>query len=387
MTQNRRDIGTSIDEQQPVRVLYCIEAMLHGGTEKQLAALIRGLDRRRFEPLLCTLKPSAMDLRALRCPTIELGFRTFGSPAAAWCLARLRRFIVEHRVDVVQTFFQDPTLLGGLSSVRSGVRARIATFRDLGFWRTPAKVAQLRAVYPLFHGFLANSAAVARRVHEQDGIPLERFEVIPNGVIVCPPGERAPNPVPVVGVVANLDRPVKRVDLFLHAAKLVHQARGGVEFVIVGDGHLRSALHDQARQLGLGPSVRFVGSTTDVASHVCRFDVGVLCSDSEGLSNAILEYMACGVPSIVRDVGGNRDVVTHGENGLLVDSDHPAAIAGAIIELLSDAARRNSMARQARATAARFSPDACIRRHEQYYERLLDRPRAVPHRLFQWSLR
>ena len=116
-----------------IRVLYCIEAMVHGGTEKQLAALIRGLDRRRVQPLVCTLKPSSMSVAELDCPTIQLGFRTFRSPAALGCLGRLRGFIQEHRVDVVQTFFQDPTLLGWLGSVRTGVTGPHRELSRYGF--------------------------------------------------------------------------------------------------------------------------------------------------------------------------------------------------------------------------------------------------------------
>ena len=97
--------------------------------------------------------------------------------------------------------------------------------------------------------------------------------------------------------------------------------------------------------------------------------------------------MACGVPSVVRDVGGNRDVVIDGHNGLIVDSDRATTIAEAIIRLLSDKSVRTRMACQARATAERFSSAACIRRHEQYYDRLLDGAGLAPQRSLQWSLR
>ena len=357
----------------PIRVLYCIEAMVHGGTEKQLAALLQGLDRRRIAPALCTLKPSSMDLAPLECPTIELGFRTFRSPVAFDCVRRLRRFIIEQRIDVVQTYFQDPTLIAWLASMGTPVRARIATFRDLGFWRTRAKTTQLRLAYPSFDGFLVNSSAVARHVHEADGIPLERIEVIPNGVVM--PDRRAADDgdaVLVVGVVANLDRPVKRVDLFLEAARQVLNAVPRARFVVVGDGHLRPALIEQAQRLEIGAATSFVGSVTNVRAEIERFSVGVIPSDSEGLSNAILEYMAAGIPTVARAVGGNAEVVADGETGRLVAGSDPGALAAAIVALLEDQGARRRMGACARATAERrFSMDACVRRHEAYYERVL----------------
>jgi L-malate glycosyltransferase len=356
-----------------VRVLYCIEAMVHGGTEKQLAELIRGFDRRRVEPSLCVLKPSRMDLRALDCAVLQLGFRTFRSTTAVGCVRRLRAFLRAERVDIVHTYFQDPTLLGWLASIQTPVRARVAAFRDMGFWRTPAKVAQLRLAYPFFDGFIANSAAVAQQAHELDRIPLHKIEVIPNGVRVGPlaarPRRSSP---PVVGIVANLDRPVKRVDLFLRAARLVRQAVGQVEFVVIGEGHLRPSLTRQAATLGIEDAARFLGSVEDVAAELQRFDVGVISSDSEGLSNSILEYMAAAVPTVARAVGGNRELVRHGETGQLVDGDSPEALARAIVSLLQDDASRLRMGARARELAeAGFSTAACVDRHEQYYRRIL----------------
>jgi glycosyltransferase involved in cell wall biosynthesis len=371
-----------------IRVLYCIEAMVHGGTEKQLAALIRALDRDLIEPSLCVLKPSTMDLASLGCEVIDLAFTSFRKPAAIGCLLQLRRFMIDRQIDVVQTYFQDPTLVGWLASLGTPVRARVAAFRDMGFWRTAAKVAQLRAAYPAFHGFLANSPAVARHVHEADGIPLEKIEVIPNGVVMPP--QRPPRSgasAPVIGVVANLDRPVKRVDLFLDAARIVKQAIPDARFVIAGDGHLRPKLTARAERLEIAQSVTFLGSVEDVATEIRMFDIGVICSDSEGLSNAILEYMAAGVPTVARAVGGNADAVIDGETGLLVKSSRPEALARAILELLTDEPARLRMGAAARAAAEQaFSMEACVHRHQAYYAGLLER-RALSAGRFAWSPR
>ena len=357
----------------PIRVLFCIESMLRGGTEKQLASLIRGFDPARVTPSLCTLKPSAFDLDSLGCPILELGFTSFRAASTVRCLRRLRRFIREQRVDLVETFFQDPTILALLGSVGTQVRARVASFRDLGFWRTRAKILQLRLAYPHFDGFIANSRAVAARAHTLHGIALERIEVIYNGVVVPPPRpDRSPQQPPVVGVVANLDRSVKRVDLFLSAASLVRREVPDARFVVLGDGPLRPQLMSLAGRLELGSSVSFPGNVPDVARHLASFDVGVLCSDSEGFSNSILEYMAAGVATVARDVGGNAELVVDGETGRLIAGGRPDAIATAIIGLLHDPAERCRMGERARELArARYSLETCVQRHEKYYERML----------------
>jgi glycosyltransferase involved in cell wall biosynthesis len=347
--------------------------MLYGGTEKQLATLIRGLDRSRFAPALCTLRPSVMDVSMLDCPVIELNMHSFRSPRTLAHIVRLRRFMSEKRIQLVQTFFQDPTIVGLLAAVGTECRARVCSFRDLGFWRTPLKVLQLRLAYPHFDGFIANSRAVALRAHELDRIPLDRIEVLYNGVAMpaqraCWRGEGAP----VIGIVANLNRSVKRVDLFVRAAALVRGRIPAARFVVVGDGSLRTGLAWLADELLLGESITFLGSLQDVGPHVASFDVGVISSDSEGFSNAVLEYMAAGVPAVVRNVGGNSEVVEDYITGRLVDSDRPQDLADAIVSVLLSPDMWGTMSVRSREVAReRYSLEACVQGHQRYYSRLL----------------
>jgi glycosyltransferase involved in cell wall biosynthesis len=358
---------------EPARVLYCILTMAEGGTEKQLVKLIDGLDRSRFAPALCTLRPVFMDLDTLACPYLKLSVGHFASLSAFRELRRLRRFIREQRIDILQTFFEDPTIFGLIASIGLPVRVRIGGFRDLGISRTPKKVPQLRLAYPHFDGFIANSRAAARQANALDAIPLEKIEVIYNGVALpAATALDARHEPPVVGVIAHLNREVKRVDLFLHAACRVRQQMPAARFLVVGDGHLRPGLEDLARRLGLGSSVEFAGHVSDVAATLKLLDVGVLCSDSEGFSNAILEYMACGVPTVARKVGGNEEILSDRETGMLVDSDRPEAIAEAVLALLRDQELSSAVTANARRLVeSSFSVGACITRHQDYYERLL----------------
>jgi glycosyltransferase involved in cell wall biosynthesis len=354
-------------------VLFCIDAMIHGGTEKQLAELIRRLDRRCVVPHLCTLKPSTMDVAALRCETIELGFHSFRRASVVNEVKRLRQFLRTHNIDIVHTFFQDPTIMGLLASLAGGARKRVAAFRDLGFWRTPRTALQMKLAYAWFDGFVANSRAIARWAERTYRIRSDRIEVIYNGVS---PGEMRPRTrrwaPPIVGTVANLNRQVKRVDLFVKAAALVAGDRPDVRFVVVGDGPLRPSLVDLARSLGLSGRIEFVGSVTDPADLIAEFDVGVICSDSEGFSNAILEFMVAGVPAVARRVGGNVELVEPGVTGVLVDGGDPRGFARSILELLQDDAVRRRMGETAkRTTLAKYGWDRCIRAHEVYYRRLL----------------
>lgn len=356
-----------------LRVLYCIDAMVLGGAENQLAALIRGLDRSRVEPLLCTLRGTEVDLTNLGCTLFDARFTSFAAADIVRRVRDLRAFLREQRVHVVHAYFQDAVILAYLASVGWSHLLRVASFRDLGFWRTPGKVLQLRMVYPRYHGFLANARCIAEYAHLEFGIPEERIQLIYNGVNPAPASREsrtAADPL-TVGLVATLDRAVKRVDLFVRAASLVSQARPDVRFVVVGDGPLRPGLVQLASALGLDGRMAFLGQLVEPAREIARFDIGVLTSDSEGLSNAILEYMAAGVPTVARRVGGNPEAVIDGETGLLVNDASPAALAAAILRLLREPALRARLGRRAREVAGTsFTMDRQAREHEAYYHRL-----------------
>lgn len=146
-----------------------------------------------------------------------------------------------------------------------------------------------------------------------------------------------------MAIVANLNRRVKRVDLFINAAFLLHKKFPAVRFWIIGDGPLRKELQELALSLGLADNVMFLGSRSDVPRIMREVMVGVNCSDSEGMSNAIMEYMACGIPVVATDVGGNRELVEDGVTGLLIPKNDPSGLASALASLLRDPCKASKL--------------------------------------------
>ena len=124
--------------------------------------------------------------------------------------------------------------------------------------------------------------------------------------------------------------------------------------------------------LGIADRLIFVGKQDNAIPYIKNFDIGVLTSDSEGFSNALLEYMACGVASVATDVGGNRELIQNGKTGVLVPKGEPEALARAIIELLDDNEYRNWLGSNAKAlVTSEYSWDKKIREIEKYYLDLL----------------
>jgi glycosyltransferase involved in cell wall biosynthesis len=350
-------------------ILYCIDSLQRGGTELQLAGLIARLDRTAWRPYLCTLRPSDPTLAVEACSLLELDVPRLGAPAAAAQAVRLARLLRTERVGVVQCFFQDATVFGAFAAWLARVPVRVGSFRDLGFWRDRRQEALLRRVYPRLTGFIANSDAVRTRFCRDFGLEPERVAVIPNAVDPDAfPFADHDGPPAAVALVGNLNRRVKRPDLFLQAAARIAREDRAISWHLVGDGQLRASCEALADELGIRERVVFAGRVPDVTGYLGRVAIGVNCSDSEGFSNAILEYMLRGCAVVATAVGGNREAVEDGVDGLLVPPDDPAALAGAIARLLDDPGLRRRLARTARERAtARYGWERCVAAHEAYY--------------------
>lgn len=134
----------------------------------------------------------------------------------------------------------------------------------------------------------------------------------------------------------------KGVDVLLRALAATARARRG-RLMVVGDGEQRGPLEALARELGVAANVQFAGEHADTAPFYAAADAFVFPSRREGLPNALLEAMSCGLPSIATRIGGCVDVVADG-SGLLVPSDDPRALGAALDQLAGDVAARSRLA-------------------------------------------
>ncbi|MEJ2750554.1 MAG: glycosyltransferase family 4 protein, partial [Anaerolineae bacterium] len=146
--------------------------------------------------------------------------------------------------------------------------------------------------------------------------------------------------------------PQKGVDTLLHAMRQLIEHHN-VALRLLGDGPLKDELEILAGQLGIASHVEFCGQTDQVLEHLQQADLFVLPSRAEGISNALLEAMTCGLPVIVSAIPGNVDVITHDQNGLRFTVDDPDSLAQNITSLLTQPHQRERLGRQARQTVER----------------------------------
>lgn len=376
LLERRAPVAPVIAPMRPVRVCFLIDELTRAGTETQLLRLIDRLDRRRVEPYLCLLRGDSAVSRSLEpecCSVLRLGVGSLARPsclASAW---RFVRFLRRERIDVLQAYFPESTYFGVPLARLAGVRFVLRTRNNLGYWMTPWHRRLGRFCTALSDGLIANCAASRDAVVADEGLDRARVVVLENGVDLERFSE-TDHPHNVgqgrrVGVTANL-RPVKGLDVFLEAAAIVGRCRPDVTFTVAGEGPLRSALATQAERLGV--RLELPGTVGNISGFLAGLDLAVLPSLSEGMSNALLEYMAAGRAIVATAVGGNTTLIEEGVNGLLVPPNDPGRLAEAIGHLLDNPDLAAWLGRAARRRVEeRYSREVMVRRFEDLYTGLM----------------
>jgi glycosyltransferase involved in cell wall biosynthesis len=362
----------------PVRVCFMIDRLSRAGTESQLVALIRELDRAQVRPSLVLLDGEDDLSRALEpadCPVIRLGVRKLFSGSAVNAARRLRAFWREQKPDVLQVYFLDAAYLGAPLAKLSGIKKVLRVRNNLGYWLTRRHRVMGRLVRPFVDATLTNTDAGKESLVAHDGLREDRVVVLENGVdttrfkrFMLPDTSKK---VVRVGCVANLRR-IKNIDGLMRAAKLAREKFPQLTFEVAGDGEEREELERLYAELGLGDRFMLRGSVSDVPAFLRTVDVAILPSHSEGMSNALLEYMAAGRAVIATDVGANAKLLDGGRCGLLVPPNDEAAMVNALGELLANPLRAAGFGSAARRRVeSDFSRGAMCKRFEGFYRDLV----------------
>ncbi len=352
----------------PIRVSFVIDTLSRAGTESQLLALLRTLDRDVIEPTLVLLDGTSSLSRSLEpddLPVLRLGVTRLMSRRGFAAARELKAFWKQHQPDVVQAYFLDSAYFAVPIARLSGVRHCVRVRNNLGYWLTRKHRVLGRCLAPLVSVTLTNSDSGRESLIGQG---TSRVTVIENGVDL----DRFPKTRGVrdgVACVANL-REVKNIDGLLRAAAMVNKQRPDTAFNIAGEGPERGPLEAQRSRLGLEKLFQLPGSIADIPAFLAAHAIAVLPSHSEGMSNALLEAMAAGCAIIATDVGANAKVL--GGCGVIVPPRDDAALARAILQLLADPAFAQSLGAQARARAeVHYSRDAMRQQFEEFYTSLV----------------
>ena len=360
-------------------VLDSIDSWQAGGTEQQTAKFISALDPALFAVELYLLRPPAgMAPGDFPCPVHVASSTGPVGGARIKTLTGLIRLFRQQRPHIVQTFLRDGTYYGVTAAKLARVPVVVIARRNLGHWKTFVDRMALKVVNRMVDAWQCNSRAVAESLECEEGVPPDRIETLPNAIDLArfspaTAEERAhareqlglQRAEPVFVSVANLT-PVKDPLTLVEAAGLVRGAFPQAQFVMIGEGPLRGALEDRIRMLGLS-NVRLDGAQRDVRPYLAAADVGLMTSRSEGSSNAVLEYMAMGVPAALSDIPANRELVP----GTFFQVGNAAALAERIIKLWKCPELRKSLSGSYRSRAMEYGEEKFARHAQSFYLQLV----------------
>lgn len=365
--------ATNHADRRAVRLLLITDTdlVMRGGSERFLTHLLQALDPRRFEIDLIQLARAASGNGADAAPRFgheqwRIEYRPVGAiyTLKGWKLWReIRARVRAGRYDIIQSQHEKADLLTALMPRGSGRTLRISNRRDTGFQKSPTLRLLFRLLNHRYDRVVAPSRAILEQLIRHEGVDRRRTRWLPNGVdceryrpLERPERidgrRRAGLPVDayLIGCAARMV-PVKRHEDLVAAFARVAAAHPDAMLALAGGGPLEQAIRAQVDRSGVRDRILFLGDGCEIPQLLPLFDAFALASSTEGMSNAILEAMACGLPVVATDVGGNPELVQPGLTGYLVPPFQPVEFAVALSDLLARRDHGRSMGDAARLRA------------------------------------
>ena len=374
-----------------IKVVKFVTHFAVGGTERQFVYTTSGLDRSRFDVrVACMARIGAFmkDIEALNVPIWEYPTRGFYNYQTVRRQLKFARDVRRDGVHVVHAYGFYPNVFAIWPAALATRAVTIASVRDMGVFSDRHKLRMLTQATAcrLADCIIANSNAVREWLIKQ-GLGRYNIQVVPNGIRMPAP-RRNDEPAtiraefnidrnsPLIAVVGRLVR-TKGLEYFLEAASHLAPRFPSARFLVVGEANVepayRQELEQRAKSLNLDGRIIFTGQRSDVQQIMREVDISVLPSLTESFSNSLLESMANGVPVIATKVGGNPEVVTDGENGILVPAADSASLTCSIAQLLESPELAQRLSAAAREKVAReYSIECLLRRTEDLYITLLE---------------
>jgi len=355
-------------------LLHLIGELGRGGAEKQLFCLASALARRGWRQTVITFSPGGVWLPRFQ----EIGVPVLGLPPSRfkpWRLWQLQRLIRRQKPRLMLSWSAYVAaygywVMGGPQLVKIvNVRCDITIDRHHGTFKQ--KMGMLSRTLEKADYVLSNSRRNLDALQAQ-GLRLPPTEVIYNIVRTenGPPVRQCAGAGRIVAVGSLIPR--KAIDVLLRAAAILLAAGRRFEIVLAGDGPERESLILLSKKLGINDRVTFLGDVDDVPRLLATACILAHPSWMEGLSNAIIEAMAAGLPVVACPVGATPEIIDDGQNGLLVPAGEPQPLAAALGRLLDDDALRARLGRKAwEHVRQRFDEATIVNQYEKVLHHLM----------------
>lgn len=351
-----------------MKILHIIESLKHGGAENLLAASLGYLSRDGFPSVACCLSDMDSDdsllddLRKIGIKVYSLNMKTIRFSLKA--IIKLVSIIKKEKIDIIHTHLFGANLYGRIAGKITGAPYIITTLHNPDyepyFTFHNRFSFERRRLLDKFTGkffndsFIAVSDAVKKSAEKYLG--FKNIKVIYNSIdpdkfkpltkeekIIAREKFGILGESVVLGSVARLD--FQKGHIFLFRALNDRRLRSlNIKLLLAGDGPLESLLKEEAERLKLRDRIIFLGKRKDVREMVGCCDIFILPSVYEGFGVSLLEAMALKIPCLASDVGGIKEIIANGKNGILVKPCSDSELSGAILNLIENPAKRSEIA-------------------------------------------
>ncbi len=350
-------------------MIFLLEELNFGGTQRQTLELARGLNPKKFQSEIWLLRAGenlAPLARSWQIPVVPLAQTSIVGPLS---LANLWQRLKREKIDLFLLLTAIPNIWGRLLGKLAGLPCIIGNVRS-----NTANRQHERWLWPLAHHLVCNNQVLKRLLINAYNIPPQRLTMIPNGVdtnFFKPPlNSRTTENLKILSIGRLV--PDKDQETLIEAFKIVLQDHPGAELWLVGDGPRQCYLQKLMQQLLPAGRALLLPGQADIRPFLQQAGVFVLSSAIEALPNVLLEAMAAGLPVVATDVGGIPEAVMQGQTGWLVPSRRPALLAEALSKLLADEDKRRAFGQAGRERVERnFSLNQMVSSYEALFDELL----------------
>jgi glycosyltransferase involved in cell wall biosynthesis len=350
------------------KLLFVIYSSHGGGAEKQLQYILRYIDRSRFEPYIAVFHLTGKERKILPEDVVIYDLSTKSHPATFFLVYKLARLIIKLKPHKILSFMWGANLIailaGILTSSKVIVSERTYTYADLQNYRFKwIRKKMISFFYAKADAIIAVSENIKDGLLEHFALPSSKIVVINNGVDLKNVEILINQSPPAIGnyilACGSLEK-IKNFDFLLEAIYDINEI---FNVIIIGQGSQRKYLEEKAQDLQV--NLLMPGYITNPYSFFSNAKVFVVTSLYEGFPNVIIEAMACGVPVVSVDCpGGIRDIITHGENGLIVEQDNRQALSRAILEVVNDKEMAGKLIKNANETIKAYDINKIVSQYE-----------------------